>query len=159
MNKEREELKEIAKEIKKDQKKKFNKFFYIGLGVSFILASLCSVGIFYYMQNILGFKIENSLYHILSDTFLVPAVMLLLFYFLMLVSKEGAFDAISYGVKLTFFRIFYKNIRETKIPSTYVEYRELKRGKERASYLYLAITGSLFLLLAIIMFVVYITTK
>ncbi|MEG0528920.1 MAG: DUF3899 domain-containing protein [Bacilli bacterium] len=149
------ENKEIESKDKKEKKKIFNKWFYIGFVVTFILAISVVVGCFFYFQGVLGLTIEKSLYRMLCDSFAFPAVILLLVYALMAVSKEGAFDALSYGIQLAFFTIFYNDLRKTKIPATYTEYREIKMGKERSSFLYLLIVGLIFLFIAIIFLGVY----
>lgn len=136
-------------EVKKNQTEKksvFNKWFYIGLAITFaVLCIVCTV-IFLYefyvirvVENALGEKVltGHNLMNMLSDLFMIPSLITLLLYAIMYVSKEGAFDAIAYSTKLVFYTIFAKNTRHTKLPATYGEYRAMKMAKERSSTLFL----------------------
>lgn len=117
----------------------FDKGFVVGLIISFIIACLISTGVFLYEYYVIySANLDNyKLYVTLSNAFMFPWIMFSLLYLLMWASKEGAFDAIVYSSKLFFYTIFYKNIRESKLPSSYREYRELKRNKPRSSTLFL----------------------
>ena len=70
-------------------------------------------------------------------------------------SRGGAFDAIGYSVKLVLYSIFSPNLRETKLPKTYADYKELKRGRKQSSLSYIAISGALFFLTGLIFLIIF----
>ena len=72
-----------------------------------------------------------------------------------LLTKEGAFDAIVYGVKLAFYTTFYSNIRKTKLPATYGEYRELKRGQKRTNLLYIVFSAIPYIIVGLAYYILY----
>lgn len=150
------------------KKSKFNKGFFIGLGITLFVLAVVAVAIFlfeYFTPDIRTFFDENgnrvltqlNFLNMMSDIFIIPSILAILVYALMFVSKEGAFDAITYSVKLVFYSIFAKNMRHTKLPATYGEYRAMKMAQERSSSLFLLfaaipylITGLVFTILAVI---------
>ena len=77
----------------------------------------------------------------------------LLTFCLVHLSRAGAFDILSYSVKLVWYNTFRRNIRQTALPSSYAEYKELKHGDERESVLFLVI-GSLPCLIAGIILII-----
>ena len=91
----------------------------------------------------------------LCDTFLVPSLLAILIYVLNILTKEGAFDAIVYGVKLAFYTTFYSNIRKTKLPATYGEYRELKRGQKRTNLLYIVFSAVPYIIVGLAYYILY----
>ena len=146
-------------EVKENRQRKFNKWFYIGLGIAFLAQAIVAVAIFLYefytFRSIVdseGVRIITSanLTNMLSDMFVIPSVICILLYLLMYVSKEGAFDAIAYSAKLVFYSIFAKNTRDTKLPATYGDYRLMKQGKERNSSLFLLFAAIPFFIVGII---------
>ena len=149
-------------EVKENRKQsRFNKWFYIGLAITFAAQAVLCVTIFLYefytFRCIDGVITSANLLNMLSDIFMIPSIITILLYGLMFVSKEGAFDAISYAVKLVFYSVFAKNMRQTKLPATYGEYRLMKQQKERSSSLFLLfaaipyfIVGIVFTILAVV---------
>ena len=95
---------------------------------------------------------------ILSDAFSIPGIYTILFFLISWVSGEGAFDAISYGVQVAFYTGFFKDLRETKLPKTYADYRELKRHKKKGRTLFILVAGGIFLLIGIIFSIFFTTT-
>ena len=87
---------------------------------------------------------------ILSDAFSFPGIYTILFFLISWVSGEGAFDAISYGVQVAFYTVFYKDLRKTKLPKTYADYRDLKRSRKKGRTLFILVSGAIFLLIGII---------
>lgn len=134
-------------------KKKFNRGYIIGLMVTFVI-DLVTLGlVILYETQSLKMSIAEETFVILSDAFTIAGGFTCLLFLLLYFTGEGAFDAVIYGIKLAFFTTFYKNIRETKIPSTYAEYRALKRSKEKKSFSFMIIVGGLFLLIGIILLI------
>ncbi len=137
-------------QIDNERKKIITKDYLIGLILTFIVD--CGlVGLMILIETTsLNMSFSEDAYVILSDAFCVSGGFTLLIFVLTFISGEGAFDAIIYGVKVAFYTTFYRNIRETKIPSTYGEYRNLKREKARKGISYLWQVGLFFLLIGII---------
>jgi len=133
----------------------FDRGYIIGLIVTFIVDLIIAGLVIVYEITALKQTFESDLFVILSDAFTISGGLTCLIFLLVFISGEGAFDAIVYGVKVAFYTTFYKNIRETKIPSTYAEYRELKRGKEKKKTSFLVIIGGIFLLIGIIFLIPY----
>ena len=136
-------------------KKKIDKGFIIGLIVCFLVCLLITFVVI--MQEIYGqnrnFAIEYRT--ILTDGFTISGGLMCLFYLLVYVSDEGAFDIISYSIKLVWNVTFHKNVRETNLPRTYAEYRELKRAKPRTNFKFMLFSGLFFFIIGIIFMILY----
>lgn len=91
------------------------------------------------------------------DALSISAVLMILFYLLNLLSREGAFDMLAYSIKLVWYNTFHRSIKETKLPSTYREYRELKRAKRKDGLLFLLIGPLPYLVAAVIVMIIYYT--
>lgn len=136
-----------------NEEKKFDKGYLIGLIVTFIINSLIVGLMILYQIGVLNRSFDSECYLILIDAFTIAGGMTCLFYLLMFVSKNGAFDAISYGVKLAFYTAFARKLRETRLPKTYADYRELKRGKDDENVRFVLWVGLLFLLIGVILLI------
>ena len=88
----------------------------------------------------------------LCDAFCVPGILGICFGLLVLASKGGAFDMISYGMR-RFFGIFKKNPLDRKYRD-YYEYKKAKREKKR-SFWYLIIVGGVYLLVGLALLLVF----
>lgn len=137
-----------------NRKSRFNKWFFIGLGISLAAEAVVSVAVFlidYYLnyKDIIATS-GVALNNMLSNIFMIPSILCILFYLLVFVSNNGAFDAITYSAKLVFYSIFAKNTRQTKLPATYGDYRAMKMAKERGSTLFLLFAAIPFLIVGII---------
>lgn len=91
---------------------------------------------------------------ILCDGFFVSAVMLLGVGLLVMVSNEGIFSTLAFGVKR--FGLFFFNRKIEKDRESYADYYQRKREKQ-APYKFLLVVGGAFMLVAVILCVVYIT--
>lgn len=123
--------------------------YIIGLVISFVVNTLICVGIFcyeYYSQS-------EFLYTCLVDALSISGLILVLLYILVLFSDKGVFDGLSYSVQLVFNNIFYRNIRNSKLPSSYSEYKLMKRGKAKTNVSYMLFVGLLFLIVGIILLI------
>ena len=149
--------KKIHDEIEqlKKEKKGLDKGFFIGLVICFIINCLISLMVLLYELYSLKSPWNSEKWTILSDTFSVSGGFMILIYLLVWASGAGAFDAIVYASKLAFFTTFYKNVRETKLPKTYADYREIKRGKEKMNVNFMLISGGLFLIIGLILLIPY----
>lgn len=140
-------------EIKKP--KIFTKGFFIGLIITLIITSLIGGLVILQEVYVLGKTFESQGMVIMIDAFSVSGGLVCLFYLLCFVSDEGAFDAISYSVQLVWHMTFHKNIRETKLPASYAEYRLLKRSKPRTNLLYMLFSGLTFFIIGLILLIIY----
>ena len=142
------------KESKEEKPKLSTKGYIIGLAISFGVTIVIGVIIFLirYYSSMVG---ESKRLPIsLIDAFSLSGLLGILFFFIVWVSNYGAFDAISYSILVAWNTVFHKNIRETKVPKTYHEYRELKRGKERLNTTFMLFPSVIFLIVGIILNIV-----
>ena len=134
--------------------KKITKGFIIGLIICLVINGLMA-----FLVSLIGIssltteQIDYLL--VLTDGFTVSGGLMCLFYLLVFVSDEGAFDMLSYSIQLVWNVTFHKNVRETKLPKTYAEYRALKRSKPRLNLKFILYSGLLFLIIGIIIWIIY----
>lgn len=134
------------------------KAYWISFAITLVVSAGVAVGSFFLFKSNIG-DYENNRYRILADTFTIPAVMFLMVYLLVKVSRFGAFDIIVYSVRLLFVVMFRPNMRDSKLPRTYREYREMKQAKPRTSISFLAWTGLAHLIPMIVFVVLYYVSK
>ena len=89
------------------------------------------------------------------DALTISSVMMLLFYLLNILTREGAFDILSYSFKLVWFNTFYRSIKDTKLPRTYREYREQRRGAKKDNVLFLLVGAAPYLVAGIVVAIIY----
>ncbi len=92
-----------------------------------------------------------TIYHILSDSFMVSGVLLGGLGLLVFASNEGTFDMLTFGTK-QFFGFFRKN-KEQKY-ADYYEYKE-KRAANKVKFGSILICGLIYLLLAVASYVMF----
>jgi zinc transporter ZupT len=149
------ELVELERKLKENHNdSSFGKGLIICLIIDAIIAGLI-IGFSFLSEEM---NWDRDKFIILSDAFSLPGIYTILFFLISWVSGEGAFDAISYGVQVAFFTISHKDLRETKLPKTYADYRELKRHKKKGRTLFLLVAGGIFLLIGIIFSIFFTTT-
>lgn len=146
-------IQKIRNDIKKDENKNLKRNFLIGFVVSFFIIGLLCLVIFFI--EFYATRVGMNINAILSDTFLVPSLLAILVYLLNVVTNEGAFDALAYGIKLAFYNTFYTNVRKTKLPASYREYRELKRGKKRTSLLYIVLAAIPYIIIGLAYYIMF----
>lgn len=135
------------------QQKKFDKGFVVGLIICIVICSVMTFTIS--LIRISSFDKDVNYLLVLTDGFTVSGGLMCLFYLLVFVSDEGAFDILSYSIKLVWNVTFHKNVRETNLPKTYTEYRALKRSKPRSNLKFMLYSGLLFLLIGIVLWIIY----
>lgn len=122
------------------------KRFWIGFLVTFGVTMLVAGTIFgLSVLNTLGQNKDpwdETVYVTLIDAFSIAGVLGMLFYFLSLLSTAGAFDILGYSMKLVWYNTFHRNVRDTALPKTYAEYKQIKRGKKPNSLIFM-LFGSL----------------
>ena len=143
-----------------EEKKRQAKAFWISFAITFAVSILIAVGAYFLAKGRFDAdQVEAKKYVIWTDTVSVPMVMLFLVWCLVKLTGYGAFDAISYSVQLAFLTIFHPNIRKSKLPASYREYREIKQGKKRNSLSYLLYCCIPYLIATIVMLILYFTNK
>lgn len=91
------------------------------------------------------------IFHILSDSFFAIGVVITGFGLLVVATNGGTFDMLSYGIS-TFFS-FFRRSKARKYADFY-EYRVAKE-KNKHSFGFLLIAGSIIILIALIMYLFY----
>ena len=71
------------------------------------------------------------------------------------VSSKGAFDLVSYSVKLVFLNVFRPKYRQENFPRTFYEYKILKDHEKRRAVFPLLWLSLLFLAVGIILISIY----
>ena len=115
-----------------------------GIGFATVLLVANSKGIFTQTELV-------TIFHILTDSFCVPAVLITGMGGLVFVSNNGVFDALAYGM-ISFLDIF----RKEKVNKfrTFYDYKE-SRAEKNLGFGFLIITGLVFMLLMGVMYFMY----
>lgn len=96
---------------------------------------------------------SKNLTLLISNSTLIPGVILLCIYMLSLVNKEGAFDGIGYGVKSALARLIpSKNTYEIK---TYGDYKLEKEQKRKETHIEGLIVALVFIVISIISYLIH----
>ena len=137
------------------KKKKIDKGYIIGFLICILICAFITSLVI--LQEVYGQNRDFSKVYltILTDGFTISGGLMCLFYLLVFVSDEGAFDIIAYSVKLVWNVTFHKNVRETNLPRTYAEYRELKRSKPRTNLRFMLFSGLIFFIIGLIFMILY----
>ena len=104
-----------------------------------------------YSQGIFNATTAVEIFHILSDSFFVPSVLIMGMGGLVFVSNEGAFDGLTFA--LTSFADVFRKQKKNKY-TTYYDYKQSKGNRDR-SFGFLLITGAGFFLVSGIMLLLY----
>ena len=89
----------------------------------------------------------KDIYHILTDAFFTPGVILLCFGLLIVATDGGAFDMLRYGT-MRFFSLFRRDPQDVKF-KTYFEYVSDKH-KEHHNFWYLVGVGVFYIVISLI---------
>ena len=122
--------------------KKYLITFGIGFGIAFLIA---------YSKDVFAQTDLSKIFHILTDSFCVSAVLITGFGLLIFVSNEGVFDGITYAVT-SFINIFRKE-KKNKY-RTYYDYKESKSNRDM-SFGFLLICGLVFMAIMGAMYLLY----
>lgn len=131
------------------------KTYWISFAITFAFAIAMAIGGYFIILSSFNLNWDDNKWRLLTDAATFPGVFLILVYLLVKLSNGGAFDAISYSLQLVFYTVFFRSLRETKLPRSYTEYRLLKQGKKRAGFSYLLIVGGIFLLITVVFLILY----
>ena len=122
------------------------KKYLITIGIGLLIAFAVA-----YSKDVFTQTEPNKIFHILTDSFCVSAVLITGMGALVFVSNEGAFDGITYAVT-SFIDIFRKEKKNQY--HTYYDYKESK-GKRDTSFGFMLITGLGFMAIMGIMYLLY----
>jgi len=122
------------------------KKYLITIAVGFLMAGLVMTSKDIFSQTDL-----SKIFHILTDSFTVPAVLITGFGALVFVSNEGAFDGLTYSVT-SFIDIFRKE-KKNKY-HTYYDYKESK-SERNTPFGYLLICGLIFIVITAVFYLLY----
>ena len=122
--------------------KKYLITLFVGFAAAFGIA---------YSKDILAQTDLKTIFHILTDSFCVPAVMIMGIGALVFVSNEGGFDALSYGLT-SFFDMFRKE-KKNKF-RTFYDYKE-DRAEKNKPFAFMLISGLVFVALTGIFWLLY----
>jgi len=111
--------------------------FAVSILVAFLIYLLKS---FYDVGDKLDFN-AHALRNVI-DGLSISGLFGVLIYAIVRLSQAGAFDILAYSFKLVWYNTFRRNVRQTALPSSYAEYKELKHGDKEESVLFILI-GSL----------------
>ena len=129
-------------EVVTNNKKINRRHYIIGLAISLVITALLA-GLFLLIQYWSGRRLNTQGLLMWINALTTSGGIMILFYFLILLSDGGAFDILAYSIKLFWVNTFHRNVRATKLPATYREYRELKRKKRRKESLSFILVGGL----------------
>ncbi|WIV11697.1 DUF3899 domain-containing protein [Proteiniborus sp. MB09-C3] len=125
---------------------------YIKYIITFTVGIIMAYAVFSY-KNIFGASDTSYIVRILSDGFLVPAVIIGGIGILLLVSNGGMFDIFIYSSRLIRETFKRKENRDTNFPKTYFDFKQ-QRDKEY-SIAHFLVAGGVFLLLSIVFNVLF----
>lgn len=113
-----------------------------GLVIGFLIAN---------SKDVFEAETKKEVFHILSDSFFVPGIIITGIGLLIYASDEGVFDGIVYGVQsfINMFRSKYE-----KKYNSYFEYKQQKHAT-KTKIGFILISGLFILSIAIIMYVLY----
>ncbi len=120
---------------------------------SYVIYSIMGLMIaaIYFMNHTPETKSEYA--EVISNSALIPGMIILCIYMLSLVNKEGIFDGLTYGVKNFVNRLIpSKNTYEIK---SYGDYKLEKEEKRKDTHIEGLIVGLVFIVISIISYLIY----
>lgn len=114
----------------------------IGSLITFIVTLVIAALVFVLSYFSVKEPQAEDLMRSIVDGLICSGIFGLLIYLLSVLSEKGAFDILTYSIKLVWYNTFHRNIRNTALPKTYAEYKELKGNKPKSEIIFLLI-GSL----------------
>ena len=117
----------------------------VAVGVILSLLIMILKGIFTETDSV-------QIFNILSDSFLVPGVLLAGVGLLVFASNGGIFDMLAYGILLIGYK-FMRDVTKRKY-RTYYDYKESRKGKKR-DMAFLLIVGIIFIVISAVMLIPY----
>ena len=122
--------------------------------LKYLITMVCGLGLAAWVafnQNILEKTTLQDIFHVLTDAFFIPGILIMGMGALIFVTNEGAFDAITFGLK-SFWSMFSKKLKRNR--ETYYDYRSA-RSEKKLPFGFLLICGFLFFAVSMVMYVLY----
>ena len=120
--------------------------YIIVIGIGLVIAFLIALS-----KDVFNVTDKKTIYHIFSDSFMVPGVITAGMGLLIYVSDQGVFDGIVYGI-MAFMNMFSPR-NERKYNSLY-EYKE-KKHATKTKIGFILLSGLFLLAISVIMLVLY----
>lgn len=99
---------------------------------------------------------QAALYGALCDGFFVPGILILCIGCMIFVSQQGAFDALSFGVKLLINLLKPSGIKGGG--ETFTDYKARKAAEPHSPFGFLILVGGLFMIVAVVFQVLFNST-
>lgn len=137
------------------KRKRFKKDLITALITLTVTAILVGLLVFISIKDQLKAKPELLIAQVLTDAFSISGVLGICFFGLAFVSSKGAFDLLSYSVKLIFLNAFRPKYRKDSFPKTFYDYKVKKDSLDRRAPLMMLFIALAYLAIGIIMLVIY----
>lgn len=132
--------------------------YFIGLLISFLITGVMCALIMLSRYSMVKDEISSNPNYvwtlIWADGLNISSLLMVAFYILTLLTKEGAFDAIAYSVQLVWVNMFHKSTRNTRLAKNYAEYREEKKRSRDRNLSFLVLGATPYILAGIVVLVI-----
>ncbi|MCQ2799138.1 MAG: DUF3899 domain-containing protein [Bacilli bacterium] len=98
---------------------------------------------------------KNFVLHLLIDAFGLAGILGFGFFSLGFIASKGAFDILSYSLKLLILNVFAPKYRQESFPKTFYDYKVKKDHEERKAIYPLMILSLAYLAIGILLLVIY----
>ena len=122
--------------------------------ISLITSIICGVIVGLLDVYSKGVSFTEYTIRVFADAFTVSGILNMLFFLLVILAREGAFDMIVYGTKRFFIFIFKKNPEESSLPRTYFDYVVQKRGDKKRNHFEYLIFPFIFFIIGLILSII-----
>lgn len=129
------------------------KRYIIGLIVS-VIVCMVMTGMSILIQTLSGRKFPEDGLLIWINALTTSGGLMMMFYLLVILTDNGAFDLIGYSLKLVWYNTFHRNLRRTNLAATFHEYR-LEKQKNRREFTvnFMLYAGLLFLAIGLLLLI------
>jgi hypothetical protein len=131
---------------------RFKRNLIISLVALILLGGLIALIEYFALKDIIK---EHLALHILGDAFGLSGILGLAGFGLGYVSSKGAFDLLSYSMKLLVLNVFAPKYRQENFPKTYYDYKVLKDHEERKAVFPLLWISLIFLAVGVVLVIIY----
>ena len=128
----------------------------IGLLITFIVTTVIA-GLALLFQILYGLTFQEDALRIMCNCTFFAGVIVAAFYVLVVLSNNGAYDLLTYSIKLVWYNTFHKNVRKSKLAASYPDYREEKRGKKKTNVSFMIVGALPYIIAGIILAIPYFT--
>ena len=122
--------------------------------ISLITSIICGVIVGLLDVYSKGVSFTEYAIRVFADAFTVSGILNMLFFLLVVLAREGAFDMIVYGTKRFFIFIFKKKPEESSLPRTYFDYVVQKRGDKKRNHFEYLIFPFIFFVIGLILSII-----